>query len=396
MGARGGGCRGDRGACVRGRRTSGRYAPRTGRAAAGAAGGAMLLTVMLLATPVPHFAVDQFEFSTAAPVAPDEAQPAATPTALTAPAKEGTPRAVTDAPASPPAEEPTVDPTPEPTAALPAEPAQEPDEQAPQEQQQQATQPPTAPPPVAQPTSSPAQPSAVPPVDSPASLPVQPLVEPSGGQQQQGVFVFPGEKPVEPPVESPVQSPVESPIESPVESPVENQGGEASCTLLGHMRGDEGARFSTFLSVLDQLGMLELLGATDRDAPLTLLAPTNEAYAQLEASLGGLPVPTALTIPNLHDLFVASTERHILDGRYSRAVLGEAGGALGVRTHNEDELTLTLRAAEQDELQGPLVAGVPTLISVSAGVAGREALVHEIDEELCDGNVLYVIDRVLF
>ena len=50
----------------------------------------------------------------------------------------------------------------------------------------------------------------------------------------------------------------------------------------------------------------------------------------------------------------------------------------------------------QDELQGPLVAGVPTLISVSAGVEDREALVHEIDEELCDGNVLYVIDRVLF
>ncbi len=150
--------------------------------------------------------------------------------------------------------------------------------------------------------------------------------------------------------------------------------GDAERTIAWNLSEDNDQRFTTLLAAA---GIAGLDGALDdcEFGPVTLFAPTNAAFAALQAALGDDAWDALLADPDaLADVLLY----HLLDGMVFSGDLPAPGNSISV----------------------PTLLGQTILIEVLPGTNGAivringVALVIETDYEACNG-VIHVIDTVL-
>lgn len=147
--------------------------------------------------------------------------------------------------------------------------------------------------------------------------------------------------------------------------------GDSDESIAWNLGNDAGNRFTYLEQAVILTGYADELDDCEF-GPVTLFAPTNDAFEALAAALD-LEVADLLLLPNLADILLY----HLVDGEIWSSDLPDPGNSIMVETLNGQEIEIEV--VEDD--------GVDVIIN---GVA----FVIEGDHEACNG-VIHVIDAVL-
>lgn len=133
---------------------------------------------------------------------------------------------------------------------------------------------------------------------------------------------------------------------------------------------DAGLDIGTLLAALDKANLTDAIA--NADGPLTVLAPSEEAFQAVIDNLGS--VEAVLDLPNLGDIL----KFHVLD---SKVMAGDITEGMKATTLLGDELTFVL-----DPDGG---------VHIEGGSDGAHAMVITPDAVVADQGVVHIIDAVM-